>query len=208
MENLSANELRVIKDWLGTGAINIFGLPFSGKDTHGHKLAKVFGASVMGGGEILRNSTIPEHVKTIMESGALVPIDDYIAIVTPYLSSEAFTGRPLILSSVGRWHGEEEGVMGAAKAAGHPIKAAVYLHVSEATALERHQLSQEDEARGLRTDDATHLIETRFAEFRTKTLPVIEYYRQHDLLIEVDGNPPIEEVSTKILQKLLDLASR
>lgn len=208
MEKLSSNELSTIQKWLGTGAINIFGLPFAGKDTHGHKLAALFDASIMGGGDILRNSVIPPHVRELIDSGRLAPIDDYIRIVTPYLSRDEFADRPLILSSVGRWHGEEPGVMGAAEAAGHPIKAVVYLQVSEATAHERFLASREDEFRGVRTDDAEHIIETRFKEFNSKTLPVIEYYRDQGLLVEVDGNPPKDVVHQNILHKLYELASR
>lgn len=69
MEHLSDNDIQTIKQWLGKGAINIFGLPFSGKDTHGHQLAKLFDASIMGGGDILRNSVIPPHVRELIDAG-------------------------------------------------------------------------------------------------------------------------------------------
>ena len=208
MEHLSDTEIQTIKQWLGTGAINIFGLPFSGKDTHGHQLAELFDASIMGGGDILRNSVIPQHVQELIDAGRLAPIEDYIRIVTPYLSREEFAGRPLILSSVGRWHGEEPGVMGAATAAGHPMKAAIYLVVSEVTALERYQASREDEKRGARADDAEHVLATRFDEFAHKTLPVIDFYRKKDMVIEVDGNPPKAEVHQAILRGLYEFATR
>lgn len=206
MEELSETDLQQLRSWLGSGSINIFGLPFAGKDTHGHQLAGVFGAAIMGGGEILRNSVIPERITVIMESGALIPTEDYINIVLPYLSKAEFTNKPLILSSVGRWHGEEPGVIGAASESGHPIKAVIYLHVTEATAHERHVASREDEKRGDRNDDAEHVLATRFAEFHDKTLPVIDYYRGLGILIEVDGNPPVNEVRTTILRKLITLA--
>ena len=208
MEQLSDTELQTIKQWLGTGAINIFGLPFSGKDTHGHQLAELFDASIMGGGDILRNSVIPQHVQELIDAGRLAPIEDYIRIVTPYLSREEFAGRPLILSSVGRWHGEEPGVMGAATAAGHPMKAAIYLVVSEATALKRYQASREDEKRGARADDVEHILATRFTEFHNKTLPVIDFYRDKGMVIEVDGNPPKAQVHQAILRGLYEFATR
>ena len=50
MKDLTTTDIEIITQWLGTGAINIFGLPFAGKDTHGHRLAELFGASIMGGG--------------------------------------------------------------------------------------------------------------------------------------------------------------
>lgn len=207
MNNVSAADIEVIKDWLGTGSLNIFGLPFAGKDTHGHYLAKIFNASIMGGGDILRNSVIPSHVKKIIDSGRLAPIDDYIQIVLPYLSRAEFAGRPLILSSVGRWHGEEPGVIAAAEAADHPLKAVVLLSVSEETAFRRFVASKGEKHRADREDDAEHTLAVRFDEFNNKTLPVINFYRELGLLIEVDGNPPKQEVHQAILQKLLKFAS-
>ncbi len=206
MKDLTTTDIEIITQWLGTGAINIFGLPFAGKDTHGHRLAELFGASIMGGGDILRNSVIPPRVKEIIDSGRLAPTDDYVRIVLPYLSREEFAGRPLVLSSVGRWHGEEPGVIEAAAAANHPLKAVLFLSVSEAVAHERFVTSREDETRGERADDAEHILATRFAEFRDKTLPVIEFYREKGMLIEVDGNPPKDEVHQTILRGLLRLA--
>ncbi len=206
MKDLTTTDIEIITQWLGTGAINIFGLPFAGKDTHGHRLAELFGASIMGGGDILRNSVIPPHVKEIIDSGRLAPTDDYVRIVLPYLSREEFADRPLVLSSVGRWHGEEPGVIEAAAAANHPLKAVLFLSVSEEVAHERFVASREDETRGERADDAEHILATRFTEFRDKTLPVIESYREKGMLIEVDGNPPKDEVHQTILRGLLRLA--
>ena len=41
MENVTFEEkINTIKSWLGTGSINIFGLPMSGKDTQGLRLAE------------------------------------------------------------------------------------------------------------------------------------------------------------------------
>ena len=207
MKTLSATDIETIRHWLGTGAINIFGLPFAGKDTHGHKLAELFNASIMGGGDILRNSIVPSHVKDDIDAGRLIPTSDYIDIVVPYLSKEEFAGRPLVLSSVGRWHGEEQGVISAAEAANHPIKAVLFLSVSEATAYQRFVDSANDENRGERSDDTDDVLKTRFSEFRNKTMPVIDFYREKGILIEIDGNPPKNEVHQSILRGLLNFAN-
>lgn len=200
-------KLSTIKKWLGTGSINIFGLPFSGKDTHGNRLAALFGTRLLGGGEILRNSVIPPHVNEFMNKGVLVPTEEYIRIVLPYLASSEFTGVPLILSSVGRWYGEEQGVVEAAVASGHPIKAVIYLHISIRTAYERFNTSQLLGDRD-RNDDGKEKLITRFSEFEEKTIPVIEYYRQSGLLLDIDGDPPIADVQKVIIDKLYDLATR
>jgi adenylate kinase len=196
-------QLALIKAWLGNGSINIFGLPFAGKDTHAQTLADALDGIVLGGGDILRNSDIPEHVRTLIDAGNLAPTDDYINIVLPYLSREEFRDHPLILSSVGRWHGEEEGVIGAAKASGHELKAVIYLDIDEDIARQRWEASREDETRGPRADDARHKLDTRFDEFKNKTLPVVDYYREAGLLIEIDGKPDTARVSQDIIDALL-----
>lgn len=200
-------KLDVIKTWLGSGSINMFGMPFAGKDTQGKYLAEQLGGHLMGGGDILRNSVIPDHVKTIMEAGDLVPIEDYLRIVLPYLSKEEFKGHPLILSSVGRWKGEEDGVMQAAKSSGHPLKAVIELTIDETSARERHEAAKQDADRGSRADDGDDVIATRFSEFKNKTLPVLEHYESLGLLIEVDGTPEERVVTQQIIDKLFEKAT-
>ena len=57
-----------------------------------------------------------------------------------------------------------------------------------------------------RADDQKDKLITRFSEFSEKTLPVIEYYRSKGMLIEVDGNPPIQDVQAVILDDLYKLS--
>src|SRR6185295_7251483 len=143
MKVTQTQKVKKITDWLGTGSINIFGWPFSGKDTQGRKLGQLFKASLIGGGEILRSrEDTPSHVLQKVNQGDLAPTDEYLKIVTPYLGKKEFDGRPLVLSSVGRWHGEETSIMTAAKAANHPIKAVIYLVLDQATAFKRAQTSK------------------------------------------------------------------
>jgi adenylate kinase len=203
----SQEQIAIIKTWLGSGSINIFGLPYAGKDTHGSTLAELLGAPLLSGGDILRNSAIPPEVKKDLDAGILVPTDDYLRIVTPYLKKPEFEGKPLILSSVGRWIGEEDGVIAATETSGHPIKAVVYLHLSEHTMKKRWAKSQEKDDRGNRADDAEHVIDTRIQEFYAKTLPVVEVYRQQGLLIEVNSDADKDEVLKNILSRLFSRAS-
>jgi len=202
------DKITAIKNWLGAGSINVFGMPFAGKDTQSNRLAELLDANVLGGGEILRNSVIPKRVKKAIDAGELAPTKDYIRIVLPYLSKEEFAGKPLILSSVGRWHGEEPGVIGAAKDSGHEIKAVIFLKLEEEDAIERFKESIKIGDRGTRTDDDPDAIHRRFSEFREKTLPVIDFYRQKNLLIEIDGRPPIEEIFNKIIDELYELSQK
>ena len=199
---MDKEQLSTIKSWLGTGSINIFGYPYAGKDTHGGTLSELFDAPLLSGGNILRNSVIPEDIKSLMDRGGLIPTEDYIRIVIPYLSKSEFQGRPLILSSVGRWVGEESGVLEATESSGHPTKAVIYLHLSEGVVRERWQVSQEINDREGRADDHSHALEYRLEEFKNKTLPAIEEYRKKNLLIEVNSEASKQEVLENILARL------
>ncbi len=196
-----------LKTWLGSGSINLFGLPYAGKDTQGHLLAEEFEGQLLGGGEILRNSVITPAGKAAMVAGELFPTQEYINTVLPYLSKQEFAGKPLILSSVGRWHGEEDGVIQAAEQSGHPIKAVVYLNMSEPTLYERWEIAQSVGGRDERLDDDREKLAVRLAEFKEKTLPVIDYYRAKGLLIEVDANQHVISVTRDILDALVSRAS-
>lgn len=205
---LSPEQLALIKSWLGTGAINIFGLPFAGKDTHGSTLAELFDAALIGGGDILRSGALSGDLKKDLDIGILTPQDEYLRIVVPYLSKQEFDGKPLLLSSVGRWIGEEQAILKATKESGHSTKAVIYLHLSEDIVHKRWAKSQLKGDRGGRADDAEHVLDTRIEEFREKTLPVIEVYREMGLLIEINSDAEKHEVIESILARLLMLASK
>lgn len=192
-----------IRAWLDAGSINIFGAPFAGKDTHGQSLARALGAKLLGGGEILRSSQVPEPIKSANKAGKLIPSDVYFEMVLPYLKQEKFAGSPLILSSVGRRQGEEAGVLEATAAAGHPMKAAIYLNVDEKVVWARWEHSDSREHRGPRADDSKQALKVRLAEFRDKTLPVVDFYRRQGLLIDINSNRAKSEVSRDILESLL-----
>ncbi|HMM62416.1 MAG TPA: nucleoside monophosphate kinase [Candidatus Saccharibacteria bacterium] len=195
-------QLEFIRNWLGSGSINIFGLPFSGKDSQGKILADLFNGELIGGGQILRESVIPDGVRRDLDSGILVPTADFIRIVLPFLSKPELAGKPLILSAVGRWHGEEDGVVGALDAANHPTKAVINLSITEESARRRWLEHENHKDRGERRDDSAEILENRFSEFSSKTLPVLEYYRERDLLIEIDGNGPRSDVTNSIISAL------
>lgn len=53
-----------------------------------------------------------------------------------------------------------------------------------------------------RIDDTPERIKTRLEIYQKETKPVIDYFRKKGNLIEIDGRPSIEEVSSDILEKI------
>ena len=200
-------KITTIKKWLGTGSINIFGLPMSGKDTQGIKLAETLDAKFLSSGIIIR-AMEAQTKQVYSDKGALIPTDIFYEWVLPYLKRNDLFDYPLILSSIGRWQGEEDRVISTASDAGHEIKAAILLDVSEADVEQRFETSKTLADRGTRQDDKDlEVFRTRLKEFREKTLPVIQHYNNLGLLIRVNGDQTREAVFNELVEKLYAKAS-
>lgn len=193
-------EQKLIKRWLGSGSLNIFGRPFAGKDTQAARLAAWLDAPVIGGGDIIRNSEVPLDVRQREQAGMLVSQQSYLDLVTPYLQRAEFHGKPLILSSVGRWYGEEYSILESARESVHHIMCVVYIALSPEATEQRFEAAYTDAARTARADHDT--LETRLKEFNAKTQPVIGTYRELGLLEEIDGDGSVEEVEHRIIAAL------
>lgn len=203
-------KLTVIRDWLGTGSINIFGLPMSGKDTVGVRLAEDLGAKFLSSGLIIRaiEKANREHLTS---KGELIPKNTFYEWVLPYFKKDDLREFALILSSIGRWKGEEERTLEIAEDSGHEIKAAIILNVSEADVEARWNKVNASAAssleRGHRADDKDpEVFKKRISEFREKTLPVILEYKKLGLLIEVRANMDRDTVYHELVDRLYDFA--
>lgn len=201
------NKIEKIKNWLGTGSINIFGLPMSGKDTQGVRLAEALGAKFLSSGMIIR-AMEEETGQYYTSDGSLAPTNLFYKWVLPYFERRDLFEYPLILSSIGRWVGEEGPVMTAAASAGHETKAVIFLKLSDEDVAQRFMIAKELKDRGERKDDGDiEIFKNRLAEFKEKTLPVLDRYRELGLLIEVDGNQSRDAVFSEIVEKLSERIS-
>lgn len=196
------DQIQTITNWLQTGSINIFGLPFAGKDTQGKLLAEQLGGILISGGDILRHDHGNAKVQEIMAAGGIIPSELFEEIVIPYLAREELSGHPLILSEVGRVYGEAEVTLRATEKTGHPTKAVLFLTMEEGEVWRRFDISQQTGDRGVRADDNRAVLQNRLDRFREKVLPVISFYRDLGLLIEIDGSLPREEVTKQIISGL------
>ncbi len=198
------DKLARIKSWLGTGSLNVFGLPMSGKDTVGERLAKDLGAKFLSSGIIIR-AFEAEQNQNMTGSGQLIPTNTFYDIILPYFSREEMKNDSLILSSVGRWAGEEDKIMEAAKNGGHEIKAVVLLDLTETDVKNRFEAAKELNDRGERADDANiEIFETRIREFNEKTVPVLNHYDELNILIKVPADGSRDEVYLSVIDKLVE----
>lgn len=201
-------QLQLIKKWLGTGSINIFGLPMSGKDTVGVRLAEAINGKFLSSGLIARTLEKSTN-QNITGGGKLMPSNLFYDWVLPYFEKKELWEYPLVLSSIGRWEGEENQVMSVAKASGHPIRAVIMLQLSEQDAIERWEAAKLLNDRGLREDDTNpEVFQTRINEYREKTVPVLRHYRELGLLVPVKADVPRDQVFANVVEALTSFASR
>lgn len=201
-------QLQLIKKWLGTGSINIFGLPMSGKDTVGVRLAEAINGKFLSSGLIARTLERSTN-QNITGGGKLMPSNLFYDWVLPYFEKKELWEYPLVLSSIGRWEGEENQVMSVAKASGHPIRAVIMLQLSEQDAIERWEAAKLLNDRGLREDDTNpEVFQTRINEYREKTVPVLRHYQELGLLVPVKADVPRDQVFANVVEALTSFASR
>lgn len=192
------DKIEIIKRWLGDGAINIFGIQFSGKDTLGHSLAGALDANFLGSGDLVRAAAKTDKSAKIRqaakdsESGILTPTDQFRELIVPHLKDPELADKPLVLSSVGRWIGEEQVVMQALHDGHHDLKAVIVMDISEAEVWRRWN-EVKDTRNGGRADDIDESkVRRRLAEFDEKTRPVIAKYNQLGYAFTIDAEQSIE----------------
>ncbi len=209
------DKIAEIKKWLGTGSINIFGIQFSGKDTVGKRLADAIGAEFLSSGDIVRSArdnskdSNIRRAAQVSESGALTPMDEFLELIVPYMYDEKIVGKALVLSSVGRWIGEEGPVLEALRKGEHDTKAVLLLNVSEDEVWHRWREAQGDTRNTGRTDDMDEeKVAKRISEFRDKTLPVIQVYRKMEILLDINGQQDRDTVFSDVIDRLYAFATR
>ena len=217
MEELNDSRISQIRDWLGTGSINIFGIQYSGKDTVGKRLAELFDAEFISSGDVMRatyanelsgSSEVKEAARIGSTVGLLMPTVEFQEMIVAYLTRDEFIGKPLILSTVGRWIGEEGPVVEALKQNDHNLKAVILLNISEDEVMRRWSLVDSPDARNVgRADDHKEGLLRRLDEFRNKTIPVLDVYRNMGLLHEINGEQDRDKVFADVIDTLYALSS-
>lgn len=193
-----------IAKWLGPSTVNFFGRPFAGKDIHAERLAGRLDGTYLSSGELLKASDDIDPVELArINDGHLAESETFFATIFPILSSPEFQGRPLLLSAVGRKHGEEEPVLRTLEKAGHPLRAVVNLMINEEIVWQRFDKKENLENRGNRVDDRREAISHRLNVFNEDTVRVIDLYRDLGYIIDVDADQTKDEVERDVLEGLM-----
>lgn len=173
--------------------IILLGPQGSGKGTQAELLVKKFGLQHFEAGKILRSMANPV-IKEALNSGRLVP-DEYVRQIAwdfirqKYINKHKnggfiFDGYP---RSVAQYEHLQDMLMKFSK----KVDKVIDLEISPAETVKRL-------AKRGREDDTPEAIKKRLELWRQQTMPVIERARQEGILLEIDGERPIEVIHQDI----------
>jgi len=185
--------------------IVFLGPPGSGKGTQAKGLAESLGVPMISTGEILRTAVraatpLGLKARATMESGGLVPDDLIVALVSERLN-QPDARRGFILDGFPRTSQQAKELDQILSSDGPDsgLTAVINLTVPEAVVVGRLRGRADQENRA---DDHPEAVAERLRVYQEKTEPLIGFYRNRGLLLEVDGLGEIAEIRERIVRAL------
>jgi adenylate kinase len=205
----------------------LLGGPGAGKGTQAERLSAALAIPQISTGDLFRENLKGETelgllAKGYMERGELVPDDVTVGMVRERLKRpDAAQGA--ILDGFPRTVAQAEALDQLLEDMGQGLAAVPYIKVPEDVLLARlagrwtcqacgamyHQIFSPPQEAGVcdrcggslyqRPDDTPETQKHRIEVYFEQTAPLIDYYRNKGLLVEVDGRPGIDEIQSELL---------
>jgi adenylate kinase len=205
----------------------LLGPPGSGKGTQAKRIEASRGLVQLSTGDMLRaavasGSVLGLRVKSIMDSGQLVP-DDVIIDMIAERTSRPDGSRGFVLDGFPRTVPQARAFDEMLGKRGVELDHVVKIAVDEATLVDRlagrfscrrcgasyHERHHRPRIEGVcdvcgarefvhRPDDEPEAVKARFEVYRRQTAPILPYYRERGILDAVDGAAEMDEVTRRI----------
>ncbi len=205
----------------------LLGGPGAGKGTQAERLAEALDIPQVSTGDLFRENLKKETelgllAKGYMERGELVPDEVTVGMVRERLARpDASNG--VILDGFPRTIAQAEALENLLAELGHKLAVVPNIEVPEDVLLARlagrwtcrkcgamyHQLFSPSQVEGVcdrcagelyqRPDDTPETQKHRIVVYLEQTAPLIGYYREKGLLVDVDGRPGIAEIQAELL---------
>jgi adenylate kinase len=181
--------------------IILFGPPGAGKGTQAKKLQEKYDIPHLSTGHIFRtaikNETeLGKKVKSILDSGDLVPDETVVDLVREELEKEPYKDG-YILDGFPRTVTQAKAYDELLEENGEELTAFVVLEVPEEELIKRILSRGEG-----RSDDTEEGVKNRLAVYHNETAPVREYYEQKDKVEAIDGVGSIDDIFHRITEAL------
>ncbi|MDT8304820.1 MAG: adenylate kinase [Anaerolineae bacterium] len=208
----------------------LMGGPGAGKGTQAKRLEKSLGIPQVATGDLFRehlksNTELGRLARKYMDAGELVPDEVTIAMVRDWFEQHAVEGGA-IFDGFPRTCPQAEALDDLLAEEGEVIDVVLYIRVRREVLLQRlagrwtcpicgrvyHSLFNPPEQPGIcnvdggklfqREDDTEETQRRRIEVYFEQTAPVLDYYRDEGLLVEIDGEQSIEEVSAALVEAI------
>ncbi len=212
--------------------IVLLGAPGAGKGTQAEILAKRTGLPHISSGDIFRENLkkqteLGKLAQKYMSKGELVPDDVTIAMIKERLSRPD-CAKGAILDGFPRTPAQAKALDEMLAELGGKVVAVPFIKVPEEELVDRlsgrlvckanghifHKKYNPPKVPGIcdydgselyqREDDKPEVVRNRIRVYLEQTAPLIDFYRARGLLVEIDGNQPIEKVTEDLWNALPD----
>ena len=202
------------------------GPPGAGKGTQARELAREWGVPQIATGEMLRKAVaagtpLGREAQRIMETGALVPDDVMVGLIAERLRQPDAAGG-FILDGFPRTIAQAEALDRLLKDLEQRLDAVVYFQVAEPELIRRltgrrlcrqcqtafHVVSAPPKREGVcdrcggelyqRDDDSEATVRQRLQVYERQTAPLLDYYRDRDLLAPIQGEGTVGSIRDAI----------
>jgi adenylate kinase len=175
----------------------------SGKGTQAKILANSLGFFHWDNGAICRAAALQDtdlgrKVKNMVDNGIYLDDQTLMEVAQDKLNSIPVT-TGIIFDGLPRRLSQAQFLIPFLQKQGRQNFATVFLDIPKEESLSRLLKRAEIEHR---TDDTPEKIEKRLQQYYDETLPILDYMKQHGQFFQIDGRPPIEEVSKEIQERL------
>lgn len=183
--------------------IVLMGAPGAGKGTQAKKLEATLGLPQVATGDLfranLKNETeLGQLAKSFMDKGELVPDEVTVAMVKDRLSQpDCQSGA--VLDGFPRTTAQAEALDELLMAFGGKINIVPSIYVTQDELVAR--LLKRAEIEG-RADDNEETIRNRMRVYHEQTAPLLDFYKQRKLLVEINGEQSIDQVQSDLIKEI------
>jgi len=183
--------------------IVLLGPPGAGKGTQARQLEKALGLPQVATGDLFRHNLKNETelgklAKTYMDRGELVPDEVTVAMAKERLS-QPDCARGVILDGFPRNLAQVAALDNLLAELGKSVDVVPAIRVDQEVLVKRLLKRAQTEGRA---DDNEETIRTRMQVYEAETRPLLDHYRERDLLVEINGQQTIEQVQADLLRAI------
>lgn len=177
----------------------VFGPQGSGKSTQVERLAEKLSLKVFEAGEVLRaRAEVDEKIHQILKQGTLVSDETMLEIIDEYMAEHNST-TGYVFDGYPRNHDQFNGFIKIMTPLDARV-AGIFINLSDVSAKARlaNRFTIVDGQQVRREDDQPAIVQKRLDTFKAETLPLKEQFAQHFELLEIDGEPSVDDVTEEI----------